>query len=113
LETIDHLFFDCFIAGYIWSLVAFVLGATHRPTSFGQFWHWIATSLPNGKQFYMIGLAVICWAIWTARNKSCFENKLIRSPTKIVCSMSSFLNYWAGLQAGQNKEDLEAAQGSF
>jgi len=37
-----------------------------------------------------------------------FWKKLIRSPTEIVCSVSSFLKYWAGLQAGQNKEELEA-----
>ena len=55
----------------------------------------------------MIGLAAICWAIWTTRNNSCFEKKSIRSPTEIVCSTSSFLKYWAGLQAGQNKEELE------
>ena len=52
-----------------------MLGATHRPTSFGQFWHWIAIILPNRKQFHMIGLTAICWAIWTARNNSCFEKK--------------------------------------
>jgi len=113
LESIDHLFFECLTAKYIWSLVAFVLGATHRPTSFGQFWHWIAIILPNRKQFHMIGLTAICWAILTARNNSCFEKKSIGSPTKIVCSISSFLNYWAGLQSGQNKEDLEAGAKSL
>ena len=55
----------------------------------------------------MIGLAPICWAIWKTRNNNCFEQKLISSPTEIVCLASSFLNYWAGLQAGQNKEELE------
>jgi len=71
-ESIDHLFFECNTAKYIWSLVAFVLGANHRPTSFGQFWQWISVLLPNRKQFYMIGLAAICWAIWTTRNNCCF-----------------------------------------
>ena len=73
MESIDHLFFECLTARYIWSLVAYVLGATHRPTSFGQFWQWIAITLPNRKQFHMIGLAAICWVIWTVRNNSCFE----------------------------------------
>jgi len=107
-ETIDHLFFACNTAKYIWCLVAFVLGAKHRPTSFGQFWQWISALLPNSKQYHMIGLAAICWAIWTARNKCCFEKKLIRSPTEIVCSISSLLKHWAGLQADQGKEELEA-----
>jgi hypothetical protein len=99
-ESIDHLFFECDTAKYIWSLVAFVLGANHRPTSFGQFWLWTLTLLPQRKQFHMIGLAAFCWAIWKTRNNICFEKKLISSPTEIVCLASSFLNYWAGLQAG-------------
>ena len=55
----------------------------------------------------MIGLAAFCWAIWKTRNNICFEKKLISSPTEIVCLASSFLNYWAGLQAGQSTEELE------
>ena len=106
-ESIDHLFFECDTAKYIWSLVAFVLGANHKPTSFGKFWLWTLTLLPQRKQFHMIGLAAFCWAIWKTRNNICFEKKLISSPTEIVCLASSFLNYWAGLQAGQSKEELE------
>ena len=36
------------------------------------------------------------------------KKKLIRSPTEIVCSISSLLKHWAGLQADQGKEELEA-----
>lgn len=36
-ETIPHIFFDCTMAKYIWSLVAYVLGASCRPTSLEQF----------------------------------------------------------------------------
>ena len=107
-ETIDHLFFNCPTAKYIWCLIALVLGANHRPTSFGQYWQWVSALLPSRKHFHMIGLAVICCAIWKTRNSCCFEKKTIKTPTEIICLASSFLNYWAGLQAGHNKEDLEA-----
>ena len=108
VETIDHLFFVRVSSKYTWSLVASVLGASHRPISFGQFWQWASVLLPNRKHFHIIGLAAICWALWTTRNDSCFEKKAIRSPTKIVCSASSFIKYWAGPQTGRNKEELEA-----
>ena len=107
VETIDHLFFLCVSSKYTWSLVASVLGASHRPISFGQFWQWASVLLPNRKHFHIIGLAAICWALWTTRNDSCFEKKAIRSPTEVVCSASSFIKYWAGLQTGQNKEELD------
>ena len=41
----------------------------------------------------------------------CFEKKLTRSPTEIICSASSFLTYWAGLQKGSDKEELEEGAG--
>jgi len=36
-ESIIHLFFDCPLARYVWSLVAYVVGASCRPNSFEQF----------------------------------------------------------------------------
>lgn len=59
------------------------------------------------KKIYMVGLAAIVWAIWKLRNRMCFKKKLIQSPTEIVCYASVFLNYWAGLQKGSDKEALE------
>ena len=106
-ETIPHLFFDCTMAKYIWSLVVYVLGAGCRPTSFGQFWIWIQNVMKEKKKFHMVGLSAICWAIWLARNKFPFEGKLTQSPTEIICSASSFISYWAGLQKESDKECLE------
>jgi len=67
-ETVNHIFFGYSTVGYVWSLIAYALGAICRPSSFAQFWTWIQWVLPNG------------------------------SPTKIICLMCSFLTYWAGLQ---------------
>ncbi|KAF8691945.1 hypothetical protein HU200_039996 [Digitaria exilis] len=46
----------------------------------------------------MVDLASFCWAIWKTRNDICFDRKRVRSPTEVVCTLSSFLLYWAGLQ---------------
>lgn len=106
-ETILHLFFGCDMAKYVWSLVAFVIGADNRPSSFDQYWVWIDRRLGTRKQFFMVGLAAICWAIWKARNAFCFEKKLTRLPTEIICSVSSFVTYWAGLHKEDDKKELE------
>lgn len=52
----------------------------------------------------MVGLAAICWAMCNI----CFERKRIRSPTEIICSISSFISYWAELQQEEDKKTLEA-----
>jgi hypothetical protein len=55
----------------------------------------------------MLGLAVVCWAIWKSRNAVCFEKKILRNPLKIVCSACAFMRYWASLYPGITKEVIE------
>jgi hypothetical protein len=47
--------------------------------------------------------AAICWMIWKARNKSCFEKKLIKDPSDIIESACSFMMYWAGLYSDETQ----------
>lgn len=55
----------------------------------------------------MVGLAAVCWGLWKARNNIYFGNKIIRSPTEITCSISSFVTYWADLQKVEGQESLK------
>jgi hypothetical protein len=106
-ESVTHLFFDCSLARYVWSLVALVIGADCRPSTLDQFWEWCDRFLPRNKNIHMVGLAVVCWTIWQTRNLVCFEKKQVRSPTEIICLPSSFITYWAGLQKEETKLNLE------
>ena len=102
--------FECMTAKYIWSLLAFSLGADCRPSNLDQCWFWIDKILPQGAVMHTVGLAAVCWAIWRSRNAVCFENKRVKSPTEIVCMICSFLTYWAGLLTEEWKH--QAAQGA-
>jgi len=106
-KSISYLLFECTMSKYVWSLVAIVVGALCHSSSIDQFWSWIKLHLPGGGKYYMPGLAAICWSLWMARNGVCFENKIVRSPTEIICSTSSLLSYWAGLQEEGDRELLE------
>jgi hypothetical protein len=59
----NHIFFGCTTAKYVWSLIAYATRAICRPSNFGQYWAWIKISLPNGNPTYVMGLAAIYWAI--------------------------------------------------
>jgi len=74
------------------------LGVSCRPCNIDQFWVWIKLCLPNGKPVYVVGLAALCQAIRCTRNVVCFEDKRIKSPSKIIYMTHSFIDYWAGLQ---------------
>ncbi|KAI4975937.1 hypothetical protein ZWY2020_049544 [Hordeum vulgare] len=63
--------------------------------------------LPDGAKFYTFDLAVVCWAIWNCRNRATFEDKKLRSPFDVVYSTCGYLNYWAGLLTGADREAME------
>jgi hypothetical protein len=79
-ETVNHLLFTCSIAKVVWATVATCLGANDIPSSFQYSWNWCEKWIPNGKQFFAVGIAAVCWAIWKMRNKICFEGKKCKNP---------------------------------
>jgi len=36
-ESVNHLFFGCMTAKYVWSLIAYAMGANSRPCNFDQY----------------------------------------------------------------------------
>ena len=102
-ETVQHIFFECLTAKYMWRLLTYSLGAECRPGNMNQYWIWINNILPQCPLMHAVGLAAVCWAIWRTRNAVCFDDRRVKSPTEIMCMICSFLTYWAGLL----KEDLK------
>jgi hypothetical protein len=56
---------------------------------------------------YMLGLAAVCWAIWKARNRTCFDKKHIKSPLDIIILACVFMRHWAGLYSDESKMAIE------
>jgi hypothetical protein len=108
-ETINHLFFTCPIAKVVWGVIAKLLGAMNIPTSLGQCWEWCDLWLPMGGKFHLWGISAICWAIWKARNRACFERKIIRNPIEIICHAGALMQYWTGLYAEVDRKMLKVA----
>jgi hypothetical protein len=65
---------------------------------------WVKKALPGGEKVYIFGLTAICWAIWKARNKTCFNKKSIKNPKEAIYSACLFMHYWAGLY--QDEKDM-------
>lgn len=106
VETIDHLFFQCSTARVVWGIVAHCLGTNTVPNNTNQYWRWTESCLPGGRHVYTLGLAALCWDIWKARNKACFEHKLIKHPAEIVCHACSLMFFWAGLYKADVQEQI-------
>lgn len=105
-ETSQHLFFTCPVARIVWRFVGVTLGTECCPNSYWQYFSWCNAFLPAGEKYYTVGLAAACWAIWLVRNRATFENKMIKTPFKIMFLMCSFILYWARLQQEDNAGEL-------
>jgi len=63
----------------------------------------VKTYMPLAGKFHLfVGLAAICWPLWKTRNNICYDKKMIRS-TEIICSVSSFISFWAELEVDRRK----------
>jgi len=82
-------------------------GANAIPRNLDQCWNWCEKWLPFGKKFHVCGVAAICWAIWKARNRACFDKVIIKSPRDIIYHGCALMKYWAGLFSKADKEQLE------
>lgn len=105
-EDMNHLMFTCPVARIIWAIVAKGFCADNIPNSFAQSWRWYEHWIPNGKKFYDVGIAAICWAIWKIRNKVCFEGKKLNNPAEIMCHACALITFWAGLYKEEDKKVL-------
>ena len=106
-ESIDHLFFQCSIAKVVWACVARCFGASDIPGNLDQCWSWFDQWLPQGKKFHVLGTTTIFWAIWKARNKACFDNKIIKSPLEIIYHAGALMKLCAGLYSEMDKQALK------
>jgi hypothetical protein len=46
---------------------------------------WCVFSSSSAKnKLFLFGLGVVCWTLWTTRNKMAIEKKLVKSPCNII-----------------------------
>lgn len=102
-ESVNHLFFTCPTAKVVWIVIAKYIGVDDIPESLNQCWKWCEKWLPAGKKIHMWGVSVVCWAIWKAQNKACFEGVLIKNPIQIICHAGALMRFWTGLYADVEK----------
>jgi len=73
VETIQHLFFECHFASFVWNTVHITFGI-QPPASFAHlFGSWLHGLCPKVKSQIFVGAAALCWALWLNRNDMVFN----------------------------------------
>ena len=104
----DHIFFQCSLAYFVWSCLRQVFGRNNIPSSVEEmFCFWIEAKPKRAYLFRLFLLAGMVWALWRNRNKMVFEREFPCSPFVISRDAVSFLQKWKVLLSEDDQSMLE------
>jgi hypothetical protein len=109
-ETIQHMFFDCSYARFIWGLIQMAFNIL-PPQSVQHLFHdWKNQVRGNIRQQLLAGASVFCWAIWLSRNDVIFDKSPIKSFMQVLYMGTHWLRFWSQLKNDdQDKANITMA----
>jgi hypothetical protein len=106
LESIDHLFFKCSIARFVWRVVQIALNLDSIPKNIGEICdRWMNKSKDRISNLMIFCCGAMFWAIWRTRNDWFFGEKILLDPTNIIFLCCFWLDSWAIHQRERGKKD--------
>ena len=105
-ETIQHLFFDCHFAKFLWRVVQYTFGLV-PPTSAAQFYNdWLFRFDCKSKTQLLCGVSVLCWAPWLSRNDIVFDNSPMKTYMQVLFRVTHWLRMWSLVQKCDDDTNL-------
>jgi len=102
-ETVDHIFFRCVLAKFMWACFKEALGWDRAPSGWQDFLdNWIPMGCKNYNAKLFL-LTIVLWALWTSRNKRAIEGKFPTSPSELLFKTNAFLQRWMALLRERDK----------
>ena len=84
-ETADHIFFECPVAIFVWTVIKDLCGLLRVPTKCAELVELLTQSrVRNFNSLFLFLCAGALWAIWKTRNAWVFEDKLLKSPIELI-----------------------------
>ena len=106
-ETVDHIFFQCIIARFVWSCFKEALGWDRAPTSLWEvFWDWV----PVGCTDYdpkLFSFTIICWSLWLSRHKMRMEKEFSKHPGDVLYLICYKIQKWGVLLRSEDRDHLD------
>ena len=107
-ESINHLFFSCPLARYVWNCVSVATGLKcHFSDARFCLTSWLNGFSDKLRKQIMVGVAAVIWTLWKTRNLACFERKWPSEPLEVVRTVCFWIDWWANMQVSEDaKLDL-------
>lgn len=94
-ETIQHLFFDCPLARFVWNAI-FIAFGIHLPTNVANLLgNWFYGVLPRLRAQILVGVAALCWAVWLCRNDVVFNGFKANSFLQVIFRETFWAREWS------------------
>jgi hypothetical protein len=78
-ETVQHLFFECALAKFIWRVIQVTFGLSIPLNNKHVFGDWVQRIKEKDKRLLFVGMYVIFWSIWLSQNAIIFNKTQILS----------------------------------
>jgi hypothetical protein len=83
-ESIQHLFFECIYARFLWGIVQITFNIPLPQNIQHLFTGWINQAIGKLKRQLLAGTSAFCWVIWLSRNDVVFNKSLIKSFMQVL-----------------------------
>ena len=114
MEDIDHLFFHCHLAKFIWEVICEVFHLSSHPTSWEEFSvFWLGGKGPLPKNLIMFLFSAFAWALWITRNKIAIEKKFPKAPIDVIYSAMFLIQKWSVLLREKDQKQIMKAKGDI
>jgi hypothetical protein len=102
-ETIQHLFFECHFAMFIWTTIHIAFNIQKLVSVLHLLFGWASTGGLKNWKLCMAGAATLIWAMLTSRSDLVFDN----SPTKTYMQVLFRGMYWLRLSTQLQRHEEE------
>jgi hypothetical protein len=105
-EDVNHIFFTCSLAKFMWSVVRQLFDCAWSPANFPQLYAIVANLLGGQRRVVWALFAAQSWALWLTRNKLAIESKLINHPADLIFKTLVFLQLWTPAARHRDQANL-------
>ena len=105
-ETIQHLFFDCHFAKFVWRALQYSFGFLPPSSVSHLYGNWLGGLHSKLKRIVFVGASAVCWAIWLSRNDMVFDKTPSKSYMQVLFRATHWFRFWAKLQKCEEDEEL-------
>ena len=105
-ENIQHLFFECHLAKFVWRAVYFTFGI-NPPDSIGHLLgSWLNGYPAKLKKLVLVGASAMCCAIWLCQNDIVFHQSNSNSYLQVIFGGAYWARFWSLLSEEEARTDL-------